>query len=138
MRSHARSAFNLSDYLAAEIAVVAPDGLIVHGHIADDAAIKSLAATVVELADSDSLVARIGGDEFGVVLPVRDQPGLTSPLEATIAAGIVSTIHSEGQTLAVRASAGGTYYPLDGDSATGLLTAADRSMYTHKRHAGLA
>lgn len=76
-------------------------------------------------------VGRLGGDEFGVLLPGVDREG------ATVAAAKVREMLEEpfvieGQSLGVEASIGIALYPEHGEDALTLLRRADVAMYAAK------
>jgi diguanylate cyclase (GGDEF)-like protein/PAS domain S-box-containing protein len=45
------------------------------GHLAGDEVLRKFATTLLEMARRSDYVARLGGEEFGAVLPETDQPG---------------------------------------------------------------
>ena len=45
-----------------------------HGHAAGDAELRRVGALLHELVDANGLAARLGGEEFGLLLPHRDAP----------------------------------------------------------------
>jgi diguanylate cyclase (GGDEF)-like protein/PAS domain S-box-containing protein len=105
-----------------------------HGHAAGDAVLveagKRLAAAV---RDTDT-VARMGGDEFLVLVP--DAPGADLDIvcrrieEAFLTPAIVA-----GERLSVRASLGRATLFEDGDDEDSLISAADAAMYRNKEAA---
>ena len=61
----------------------------VHGHRVGDEALVAVAAEIRKMGDADCATARIGGDEFGVVLSANCD-ALTAPrLRATLQSGVV-------------------------------------------------
>ena len=109
-----------------------------HGHQSGDEALKALAAELSAKAGPDCIVARIGGDEFGVVLPVNNDTLAARRIRGQLGAGVVSSIKSAGHPISVAASVGIALYPEDGDSADALYQSADRSMYAQKRGSSVA
>ena len=104
-----------------------------HGHQAGDAAIKAVADTLKRRAGAGCTVARIGGDEFGVVLPVDCDALSVQRLRAHFMDGIAASVGVGNRTIAVAAAAGLALYPEDGTNKKTLFKAADRSMYAQKR-----
>ncbi len=109
-----------------------------HGHQAGDAAIKAVAGALKKHAGAGCTVARIGGDEFGVVLPVDCDALSAQRLRAHFKGGIAASVGVGGHTISVAAAAGLALYPEDGASKKALFKAADRSMYAQKRGASVA
>jgi diguanylate cyclase (GGDEF)-like protein len=109
-----------------------------YGHRLGDQALIALAAELERICGPDAVVARIGGDEFGVVLSANCD-GLTAPrLRARLQAGLVCSIGAAGTPVFVSASVGVALYPDDGTTASELLAFADKSMYTQKRALSVA
>lgn len=102
------------------------------GHSSGDAVIITASEDIVRAAGADAFIARVGGDEFVVVLPGKDSPADS----AQMADRILQTIHKEyeikGQTIQMSASVGVTRYPLDGTAAEEILKNADAAMYAAK------
>lgn len=106
-----------------------------YGHPAGDEALKILAAELKTKAGLGYVVTRIGGDEFGVVLPVNNDTLSARRLRAQFGAGISCSIGSAQRPILVSASIGIALYPDDGTTSGELFRVADRSMYAHKRGA---
>ncbi|MDQ7969066.1 MAG: EAL domain-containing protein [Oxalicibacterium faecigallinarum] len=102
------------------------------GHAIGDALLRIAADRLrVLLRDVDTL-ARVGGDEFVVVLP-----GVTEEVEINaIARRMISSMQLpfdiEGHTLYVSTSIGAAVYPVHGDSDVKLLAHADTALYRAK------
>ena len=110
----------------------------VHGHAAGDAALKLIAVELKKVAGPDCLVARIGGDEFGVVLPVNYDTLSARRVRAHFGSGIPCSIEAKRNLVSISASVGIALYPDDAKSASELYKLADKSMYTHKRGVSVA
>jgi diguanylate cyclase (GGDEF)-like protein len=102
-----------------------------HGHAAGDAMLKAVAAALVRDVRASDLVARVGGDEFAVLLwncSDADAEKKTLMLEAVIAR---ATGSHAGALLSVAASAGATMLrPFDQPAE--VLHRADCAMYARK------
>jgi diguanylate cyclase (GGDEF)-like protein len=109
-----------------------------HGHATGDAALKALAAELKKAAGPDCLVARIGGDEFGVVLPVSQDTLLARRVRAHLGSGVTCSIGATRSPTSVSASVGIALYPDDATTASELYKSADKSMYAHKRGLSVA
>lgn len=104
-----------------------------YGHDVGDMLLKSVAERLQPLLrDSDSL-ARMGGDEFVILLPeVNGEPGvkaLIERLESTFQRPFIF----DNLKIECNASIGFSLYPEHGDSTDDLLRAADQKMY-HIKH----
>jgi diguanylate cyclase (GGDEF)-like protein len=110
----------------------------IHGHRVGDEALIALVAELRRICSPAALVARIGGDEFGVVLSTNCD-GLTAPrLRARLKSGLVCSVGAAGKPVFISASVGVAQYPNDGMTASELLASADRSMYAQKRASSVA
>jgi diguanylate cyclase (GGDEF)-like protein len=109
-----------------------------HGHETGDDALKRLALEIKNKAGPDCVATRIGGDEFGIVLPVNCDALFARRLRGHFEAGITCAVGTAQHRLSVSASVGFALYPDDGKSASELFRAADKSMYSHKRGAAIA
>ena len=102
-----------------------------HGHAAGDAVLKAIAATLVRHVRASDVVARIGGDEFVVLLwnvTDADAAAKASALEAAVYA---TPVRWGASTLVVGASAGLSIIgPLD--TSAEVLARADAAMYARK------
>ena len=107
-----------------------------HGHRVGDEALIGLAAEVSKITGPDCVAARIGGDEFGVVLPANCDTLSAWRMRAQFKSGIACSIGPAVNSIPISASVGLALYPADGATASELLASADKSMYAQKR--GLA
>jgi diguanylate cyclase (GGDEF)-like protein len=103
-----------------------------HGHLAGDAVLKAVAMVLTRHIRASDLAARIGGDEFAVLLwqcSEADAQAKAMALEMAIAR---TTATHAGARLAVGASAGATMLlPLD--QPADVVGRADRAMYARKK-----
>ena len=110
----------------------------IYGHRIGDEALKALAAELKKMAGPDCVAARIGGDEFGVVLPANYDFLSAQRTRARFGSGIACSIGAARNPISISASVGIALYPDDGTTATELLTSADKSMYAQKRGLSVA
>ena len=104
-----------------------------YGHAAGDELLKLVATRLSSLLRSDDTVARIGGDEFVILLPT-----LVDADQAVIAADkIVKELAKPfvltHQTLQLAVSIGVALYPQHADEPSDLINRADIAMYVAKR-----
>ena len=109
-----------------------------YGHDIGDEALRRFAAEIKKKAFPDCVATRIGGDEFGVVLPVNYDTLSARRIRTHFEAGIACSIGSAQQPIFVSASVGIALYPDDGTTSGDLFRVADKSMYAHKRGASVA
>jgi diguanylate cyclase (GGDEF)-like protein len=109
-----------------------------YGHGAGDKVLQDVARRILESVRRTDFAARIGGDEFVVILP-----GVSDRKEAGRVAELVMTsieqpVSFGGRELRVGGSVGISIYPEDGLNTDALLKVADEDMYRAKlRHAFL-
>ena len=92
---------------------------------------RRLSATVRE----NDIVARIGGDEFVVVLADLEDPQDATAVAAKIIESLGHPIALGGQALRPSVSIGICFYPQDGQDRGALMQSADIAMY-HAKNAG--
>ncbi|KRD39057.1 MULTISPECIES: sensor domain-containing diguanylate cyclase [unclassified Lysobacter] len=103
------------------------------GHRAGDAALVEFAARVRRSARSGDTVARVGGDEFGVILPgIEHRDGAFAQAQR-LAESLDPPFAFDDRSIALQASIGCAIYPDDGEDLGELLHKADQSMYSAKR-----
>jgi diguanylate cyclase (GGDEF)-like protein len=110
----------------------------VHGHRIGDEALRALAAELKKTAGPNCVVARIGGDEFGVVLPSNCDALSARRIGNRFGLGVACSIGSGRNPISISASVGTALYPDDGSTASELLASADKSMYARKRGTSVA
>lgn len=106
------------------------------GHAAGDAMLQLVAAAIQDNVRSSDSAARIGGDEFALLLPHCDAAqglGVARKVAQAIAA---IELDWEGRTLRVGASLGVAEFSRDGHSVEEWLAAADAACYQAKHRGG--
>jgi diguanylate cyclase (GGDEF)-like protein/PAS domain S-box-containing protein len=105
-----------------------------HGHDAGDACLKAVAARLSAAFPDARLIARIGGDEFALLL---DRVSVASDrLESRLSAAlhaIARPVAWRGDAMTFSASAGIAYTDNEADDATILFASADAALYAAKR-----
>jgi diguanylate cyclase (GGDEF)-like protein len=109
-----------------------------HGHHTGDEALKAIALELKRNAGPGSVATRIGGDEFGVVLPVNCDTLFAHRIRTHFGARITCAIGPAEHPIFISASVGFAFFPDNGMTAGDLFKAADKSMYAHKRSASVA
>jgi diguanylate cyclase (GGDEF)-like protein len=99
------------------------------GHPAGDEALRRVSALLHEAARATDTVARLGGEEFALVLPYTERPGAQAMAER-IRHTIRSDFSDEGMALTI--SFGIAVYPDDGDTQDLLMRSADAALYAAK------
>jgi len=108
-----------------------------HGHAAGDAVLKAVAAALVRHVRASDVVARIGGDEFVVLLWNASEPNAAAKAATLESAVYATPVRWGSSTLVVGASAGVTSLgPLD--TPAEVLARADAAMYARKADKGRA
>lgn len=104
-----------------------------HGHEAGDTVLKEVALRMSNAVRKTDTVARIGGDEFIVLLTgVKDGSG-TAGVAQKLIDRVSQPISVDDDMVIVGASIGIALFPGDGDSVDSLLQRADELMYEVKR-----
>jgi diguanylate cyclase (GGDEF)-like protein/PAS domain S-box-containing protein len=102
------------------------------GHDAGDQLLMEIAKRLKNCVRKEDTVARMGGDEFIIILHK-----ITSPNDAALVAGnilseVTRPVQLPQHTLCPTTSIGISLYPSDAESVTGLQKAADHAMYLAK------
>ncbi|WP_295953361.1 diguanylate cyclase [Rhodoferax sp.] len=103
-----------------------------HGHAMGDSVLRVLTRTCRSLVRQQDLVGRLGGEEFGILMPETDSENafaLAERLRSAIAALYLAT--PRNATVAVTASFGISTLLLD-DTLDSLLARADAGLYLSK------
>ncbi|MGY1652201.1 histidine kinase N-terminal 7TM domain-containing diguanylate cyclase [Geodermatophilus sp. SYSU D01119] len=102
------------------------------GHAAGDVVLTALAGILAGAVREGDTAARLGGEEFVLVLPGAGREQALARAER-IRRTVAATRHDvDGGPLTVTVSIGVAVCPADGASAAALLEAADRALYTAK------
>lgn len=108
------------------------------GHPAGDIVLKTVAERLVEQVRESDVVARVGGDEFMVLLPKVSGPKAVADVARRLLAATERSIplpdDGRGDEAKVSTSIGIALYPTHSDNFEGLTIAADRAMYVVKDH----
>jgi diguanylate cyclase (GGDEF)-like protein/PAS domain S-box-containing protein len=102
------------------------------GHTAGDNLLQLLALRLKRRLRQVDTVARVGGDEFVILMPDTRGSLEMSAVAHKLLAVIQRPFQMEGQNLKVTASLGIASFPEDGDESETLLRNADAAMYRAK------
>ena len=80
--------------------------------------------------------ARVGGDEFALILPRLSEPDDAGPVANRLILALAEPIAVDGDSCSVGASVGIALYPRDGETIDALVHAADAAMYASKAAGG--
>lgn len=103
------------------------------GHAVGDGLLVAVAHRIRACIRGEDMVARIGGDEFVVVMSNLASPEVVEQLSENILAALRQDFQIEDATLRVTSSIGIAVYPNSGDSADALMKNADAAMYEAKQ-----
>jgi len=106
------------------------DGL---GHHIGDMLLIEVAARIQKVVREEDTVARIGGDEFVVLLGDLESPIYAGRVAQNLINSLARPIYTENHTLQIGASIGISIYPSDGNTPNELLRTADVAMYEAKK-----
>jgi diguanylate cyclase (GGDEF)-like protein len=102
-----------------------------HGHFTGDAALIHVAEILATMLRTTDVVARIGGDEFGLLLEHLDEDAAREKAERLAAAIAASPLEMGGSPIPLSISIGFTQVQA-GDSVETVLARADAAMYALK------
>ncbi|MBG7619301.1 EAL domain-containing protein [Herbaspirillum sp. AP02] len=103
------------------------------GHAVGDGLLVAVAQRIRACIRGEDMVARIGGDEFVVVMSNLSSPEVVEQLSENILAALRLDFQIEDATLRVTSSIGIAVYPNSGESADALMKNADAAMYEAKQ-----
>ena len=106
------------------------------GHQAGDAVLKEVARRLSERMRGVDTVARIGGDEFVVLLAGVREAAAATKIARELVAALHESISLPSGPCQVGASVGISAFPRDGDTVDAMLQSADHAMYEAKRAGG--
>jgi diguanylate cyclase (GGDEF)-like protein/PAS domain S-box-containing protein len=111
-----------------------------YGHAAGDLCLETLSDRLRRLLPDGSVVGRLAGDEFCVILDSLDpERNLRAEVVATtrmLQESIAEPVLFNGNPLYVSTSAGIALYPGDGNNVIDLIRNADAALYRAKRQGG--
>jgi diguanylate cyclase (GGDEF)-like protein len=108
-----------------------------HGHAAGDELLRQVGARFIECVRASDTVARVGGDEFAVLLDTA----ACAEGAREVAGKLIQALHApldlgNGAGVRITVSIGIALHPDNGADAPALLQAADSAMYHAKSQGG--
>ncbi|MCP3397059.1 bifunctional diguanylate cyclase/phosphodiesterase [Bradyrhizobium sp. CCGB20] len=100
-----------------------------HGHAAEDKALCEFANRVADILRKDGVLARIGNDEFGIVLPAISSLEVPTNLAHRIVASATETFAIETGAAELGVGIGIAIAPIDGVNLHELVRRAERALY---------
>jgi diguanylate cyclase (GGDEF)-like protein len=97
------------------------------GHEKGDALLKLIAALFDKHTDADQTIARLGSDEYAVILPETDQADTMKKAYRLLEA-METPFRIDGKSINVRVTIGACVFPEHGRNVTELLSHADFAM----------
>ncbi len=102
------------------------------GHLAGDRFLQLIADELGESLRKEEFLARIGGDDFGIIIPGTDSEGIDQRIEE-IKSGVKKYWSSDNHRFYVSFSVGVIHYPTHTYDASELLKRANIAMYQGKK-----
>lgn len=104
-----------------------------NGHDRGDFFLKTISDRLLRVLCENDLIARIGGDELAIVLPLRRRDATLDDSLQAVRTAIQTAVDLGVGTVSASASIGLAYFPKDGANAGDLIKCADVALYHAKR-----
>jgi diguanylate cyclase (GGDEF)-like protein/PAS domain S-box-containing protein len=105
-----------------------------YGHAVGDALLLQV-ANRLQATSGESFIARIGGDEFMLIVTDGAQPSSAEALAERLLSAFVDDFEIGGNRIRLGLSIGAAVYPVDGTEAGTLMVNADAALYQAKSNA---
>ncbi len=107
-----------------------------HGHAAGDAVLIEIAQRASAVLRASDTIARMGGDEFAVLLPTAESVQDAVHVAKRLLGIVGQPVALESDAVSIGMSVGIAIYPTDGEDPSAVLNSADHAMYRAKRAGG--
>ena len=107
-----------------------------HGHEVGDLLLRAVAQRLAESVRQSDTVARIGGDEFVILLETVHKVEEADAVAVKVQQAFTRPFSLDRHHIESTVSIGVSFYPENGSDADSLLRAADYAMYLAKREGG--
>jgi diguanylate cyclase (GGDEF)-like protein len=104
-----------------------------HGHACGDEILKQVAHRLVGCSRKEDTVARVGGDEFVIVMGNIAHVGDTHEPASKLIEAVSQSYQVDGLTLQLSTSIGVALFPDDASEVAAVIAAADGALYQAKR-----
>jgi len=104
-----------------------------YGHGCGDKVLQSVSKNIKKIIRSEDTFARIGGDEFSLIIYGISDKEYIDALASKILKAASKDVEFEGNTVSLTCSIGISRFPDDGDTKQELLHLADTAMYKAKK-----
>ncbi|OUJ12706.1 GGDEF domain-containing protein [Acetobacter okinawensis] len=104
-----------------------------YGHATGDNVLRALATRLRKNIRKSDYVVRLGGDEFGVLLPDIESRAMLDTIRNKLLATLRRPVVVNAIKLTLSGSIGGGLYPEDGKDLAAIMVHADHSMYSTKK-----
>lgn len=105
-----------------------------YGHTVGDVVLSELACMLRDNARQQDTAARLGGEEFALLLPETDMEHALEAAERLRTQVADTAIEAEGNTVRITVSVGVSELALQGDTLSRLLKRADDALYDAKQN----
>ena len=110
------------------------------GHLAGDTTLETVADRLTSVLPRDSVIGRLAGDEFAVIVDKLDADAEIRPaldkLARTVLDRLADPFFVQGHEVFMTASMGIAFYPSDARNVIDLIRNADAALYHAKRNGG--
>jgi diguanylate cyclase (GGDEF)-like protein/PAS domain S-box-containing protein len=110
------------------------------GHLAGDTTLETVAERLISVLPRDSVIGRLAGDEFAVIVDKLDAGAEIRPaldkLARTLLDKLADPFFVQGHEVFMTASMGIAFYPSDARNVIDLIRNADAALYHAKKNGG--